>query len=193
GAVTSYVKAVSVNGVEATVEHVKDETYPLSRPFVLAASAGENALRDDFLRFVCSADGQAIVADKGYIPAVKDAKPYVMTEVSGKLTMSGSTTVEKVMEKLKEAYVALHPNAVIELTYSGSSAGIKDATEGKVEIALSSRALKEEEKATLTETVFAHDGIAVIVHRDNPVTALTSEQITAIFTGAVRTWADRQE
>ena len=201
GAVNDKVKALPVDGVEATVENVKNGTYALARPFVLATQTGaEDELAADFIAYVLSTDGQAIVSERGYVTATDDtaatadgseavaATEYAPSGLSGKLTLSGSTSVEKVIEALKEGYVALNPDVTVEITYSGSSAGIKDVTEGKVNIGMSSRALKENELATLTQTTFAHDGIAVIVNLNNPIEAITSAQITSIYTGETRTW-----
>ena len=189
GAVTDKVKAVSVDGVEATVENVKAGSYKISRPFVLALpKSSENALAKDFIAFAVSKQGQEIIAAGGYITSVDEAAEYVASGLTGKLTFSGSTSVEKVMEKLKEAYLALNSGMALELTYNGSSAGIKDVTEGKVDVGMSSRALKEAEAEVLEPTVFAHDGIAVVVNTVSEVSALTSEQITAILTGELRTW-----
>ena len=201
GAVTENVKALPVDGIEATVENVKNGSYALARPFVLATQTGaEDELTLDFISYVLSTQGQAIVAERGYVTAVDDeaatadgseaivATEYTASGLSGKITLSGSTSVEKVIEALKEGYVALNPDVTVEITYSGSSAGIKDVTEGKVNIGMSSRALKEEELATLTQTTFAHDGIAVIVNLNNPIEAITSAQITSIYTGEIRTW-----
>ncbi len=189
GSVTDKVKALTVDGVEATAENVKAGTYKISRPFVLALpKTSENALAKDFLVYVNSKQGQEIVVAGGYIESVENAPEYTAAALSGKLTFSGSTSVEKVMEKLKEAYIALNPNVAIEITYNGSSAGIKDVTEGKVDVGMSSRELKAEEAEVLVPTVFAHDGIAVVVNVANPLAGLTGEQITAIFTGELRTW-----
>ena len=201
GAVIDSVKALPVDGVEATVENVKNGSYSLARPFVLATRTGaEDALAADFISYVMSSQGQAIVAERGYVTATDDtattadgseavaATEYAASGLTGKLTLSGSTSVEKVIEALKEGYVALNPDVTVEITYSGSSAGIKDVTEGKVNIGMASRALKEDELATLTPTTFAHDGIAVIVNAENPISEITSAQITAIYTGQVRTW-----
>lgn len=201
GAINDKVKALPVDGVDATVENVKNGTYSLARPFVLATQTGsDDPLAADFLKYALSTEGQAIVAERGYVTATDDtattadgseaaaATEYTASGLSGKITLSGSTSVEKVIEALKEGYVALNPNVTVEITYSGSSAGIKDVTEGKVNIGMSSRALKEDELATLTAATFAHDGIAVIVNLENPIEAITSAQITSIYTGETRTW-----
>ncbi len=189
GSVTDKVKALTVDEVEATVENVKAGTYKISRPFVVALlKTSENALAKDFFAFITSKQGQEIVVGNGFIESVEEAPEYASANLSGKLTFSGSTSVEKVMEKLQEAYKALNPNVAIEITYNGSSAGIKDVTEGKVDVGMSSRELKPEELEVLDPIVFAHDGIAVVVNTANPITALTSAQITSIFTGELRTW-----
>ena len=201
GAINDKVKAMPVDGVEPTVDNVKNGSYALARPFVLATQTGsEDPVAADFIKYVLSTAGQAIVAERGYVTATDEtaatadgseaaaATEYAPSGISGKITLSGSTSVEKVIESLKEGYVALNPDVTIEITYSGSSAGIKDVTEGKVSIGMSSRALKEDELAALTATTFAHDGIAVIVNLENPAEALTSAQITSIYTGETRTW-----
>ena len=201
GAVNDKVKALPVDGVEATVENVKSGSYALARPFVLATQTGaDDPLAADFIAYVLSTQGQAIVAERGYVTATDDtattadgseaaaATEYTASGLSGKLTLSGSTSVEKVIEALKEGYTALNPDVNVEITFSGSSAGIKDVTEGEVNIGMSSRALKDDELATLTQTPFAHDGIAVIVNLNNPIEAITSAQITSIYTGETRTW-----
>ncbi len=191
GAVNSSVKAVKVDGVSATVENVLNDTYKIKRPFVLALPKNsQNPIAADFIQFVLSSDGQAIAEHTSLIKAAASDTAYTPKKLSGKLTLSGSTSVEKVMEKLREEYIKLNPDVQVEITYSGSGAGIKDAIAGKVDIAMSSRALKDEEKTSLDENVFALDAIAVIVNAENPIDALTSEQITNIFTGITRTWAD---
>lgn len=187
GSVNEYVKAVSVDGVEATAENVKNGSYKISRPFVFAVTGNASDVAKDFIKFVTSKEGQAIVEEKGYI-SVGSAESYVASGISGKVTLSGSTSVEKVVEKLKEEYIKLNPDVNVEITYSGSSSGIKDVTADKVDIGMSSRALKDSEKEFLTETVFAHDGIAVIVNKANPVDGLTSDEINEIFTGVKREW-----
>lgn len=189
GSVTDKVKALPVDDIEATVENVKAGTYKIARPFILALPlTSDNALAKDFFAFITSKQGQEIVVGNGFIESVEEAPEYAATDLSGKLTFSGSTSVEKVIEKLKEAYTALNPKVNIEITYNGSSAGIKDVTEGKVDVGMSSRELTEEELKVLAPTIFAHDGIAVVVNVANDITGLTSEQITSIFTGATRTW-----
>lgn len=190
GSVNDSIKAVAVDGVAATADNIKNGSYSIARPFVLATTAEASPLAQDFLSFMTSKQGQALVADKGYIAENDAAEEYAASGLTGKITLSGSTSVEKVMEKAKEDYLALNPGVEIEITYSGSGAGIKDVTSGKVDIGMSSRALTAEEQNTLTGTVFARDGIAVIVNRDNAVSDLTAAQITSIFKGEIRNWSE---
>lgn len=190
GSVGANVRALSIDGVEATEANVKNGSYGISRPFVVATNGTAEGLAADFIGYITSAEGQAIVVERGYI-AVDDAAAAYGTaagSMNGKLVLGGSTSVEKVMEKLKESYVALHPDVDIEIQYTGSGTGIKDVQDGKVDIAMSSRALKEEEAAVLSGVDFALDGIAVIVNTENPLTEISGENVTKIFTGEVRTW-----
>jgi len=190
GALTAKVKALPVDGVEATEANVKLGTYKISRPFVLALRSGEKLpIAEDFIKFVASKAGQAVVTKAGYIP-IDNAPDYKAAGTTGKLTLSGSTSVEKVMEKLKEEYVKANAGVKIEINYNGSSAGIKDCVSKKSDVAMSSRELKPEEKTQLTGTTFALDGIAVIVNKANEMKAIKSETITKVFKGEVRYWND---
>jgi phosphate transport system substrate-binding protein len=107
----------------------------------------------------------------------------------GTVSTDGSTSMEKVIGALGESFE--NDNSGVTFTYNptGSGSGIKAVLEGRCDIGLSSRNLKDEEKADgLTETVLAYDGIAMIVHPENPVSDLTLEQIAAIYTGEITNW-----
>ena len=109
----------------------------------------------------------------------------------GSVATDGSTSMEKVMGALGEAYTQAHSGVTVTYNPTGSGSGIQAAAEGRCDIGLSSRSLKEEEKSGgLTETVLAYDGIAVIVHPDSAVTDLTIEQIAAIYTGEIGDWSE---
>jgi phosphate transport system substrate-binding protein len=190
GAITPKVKALTVDGVVAKEENVKNGTYKISRPFVVAMRSGSSLpAAADFVNFIASKSGQAVVSKAGYIP-MDNAPDYKAANLTGKVTLSGSTSVEKVMEKLKEEYRKLNPNVKVEINYNGSSAGIKDCLDSKSDIAMSSRELKTEEKTKLSGTTFALDGIAVIVNKTNELNAIKSETITKIFKGELRFWND---
>ncbi|GBU20352.1 ohosphate ABC transporter phosphate-binding protein [Fibrobacteres bacterium R8-0-B4] len=190
GAITPKVKALSIDGVVAKEENVKNGTYKISRPFVVATRTGSSLpVAADFVKFIASKNGQAVVAKAGYIP-MDNLPEYKAANLTGKVTLSGSTSVEKVMEKLKEEYHKLNTNVKVEINYNGSSAGIKDCLDSKSDIAMSSRELKTEEKTKLTGTTFALDGIAVIVNKTNTLNAIKSETVTKIFKGELRFWED---
>ena len=111
--------------------------------------------------------------------------------VTGTVSTDGSTSMEKVIGALGESFMAA--NEGVEFTYNptGSGAGITAAQEGRCDIGLSSRALKDEEKAGgLKETVLAYDGIAIIVNPENPVNDLTLDQIAKLYTGEITNWKD---
>lgn len=189
GSLNDSVKAVNVDGVEATVDNIKSGSYKVSRPFNIATKDDLSDLAKDFINFILSTDGQAIVAED-YI-ALDATESYTPSGLTGKITLAGSTSVSPLMEQLAAAYKELNPDVTIEIQQSGSSAGIQSAIEGVCDIGMASREIKEDEiNAGLTPTVIALDGIAVIVNNDNEVSDLTSEQIKNIYTGEVTSWSD---
>ena len=189
GSLNDSVKAVKVDNVEATVDNVKNGSYKISRPFIIATKDEISDLAADFIKFILSDDGQAIVSEK-YI-TIGGSGAYTASGLSGKVTLAGSTSVAPLMDELAATYKELNPDVVIEIQQSGSGAGIQSAIEGVCDIGMSSRELKDSEKeAGLTPTVMALDGIAVIVNKDNSVDALSSEQIQSIYIGETTSWAD---
>ncbi len=189
GSLSSSVKAVDIDGVEATAENIKNGTYKVARPFNIATKAEISDVAQDFIDFILSADGQEIVSN-GYIKVDDNAAPYAGTKPAGKIVVAGSSSVSPVMEKLKEAYLAVNTNAEIELQTSDSTAGMTGAIEGTCDIGMASRDLKDSEKETLTATAIALDGIAIIVNPANPIENITSENVKDIFTGVKTTWSE---
>ena len=189
GSLNDTVKALQIEGVIPTAENVKSGTYPIARPFNIATGSDVSPLAEDFMGFILSADGQAVVANS-YIPVVDDAPAYAGSKPAGKIVVAGSSSVMPIMEKLKEAYLLLNPNAAIEIQMSDSSAGITGAIDGTCDIGMASRALKDSELEQLTSTQIALDGIAVIVNRDNPTESLSKAQARAIFIGETLTWGE---
>lgn len=188
GSLNENVKALSINGVPATAENVKNGTYPIARPFIIATKSTVSEVTQDFIDFILSNEGQTVVA-KGYTPVDGSAAAYSGSKPSGKIVVAGSSSVTPIMEKLKEAYIAINPNADIEIQMTDSSAGMTAAIDGTCDIGMASRALKESELAQLNPTSIAIDGIAVIVNPRNTVSGLTSEQVKAIFTGEATAWS----
>lgn len=191
GSLNDTVKALKVDGVEANAEDIIDGSYAISRPFLLVTKGApaEGSLEADFLKFVHSTQGQQIAEDEGYIK-VEGEEEYEAADMSGNITVAGSTSVTPLMEKLVEEYKALNPNANIEIQSTGSSAGISAAIDGSAQIGMSSRELKDEEKGELEELVLAKDGIAIVVNNDNPLEDITKDQIKDIFGGKILDWEE---
>lgn len=191
GSLNDSVKAIKVDGVEPTVDDILNGSYAVARPFVVCYKEGElNDLAADFMTFIMSDQGQAIISENGYISVGSEGE-YTGSGMSGNLTLSGSTSVSPVMEKIADAYKAINPDTVIAVQQTGSGAGITAASEGACDLGMSSRALKDTElEKGLTAKTIANDGIAVIVNLENPVEGLTSEQIMNIYTGCTTNWAE---
>ena len=188
GSLNDSVTAVSIEGVTATQANVMNGSYPIVRPFNIATQGQASGLAEDFILFITSAEGQEVIA-KSYIGSVDNPTPYSGTKPAGTLIIAGSSSVAPIMEKLIEAYALINPAATLQLQASDSSAGLIAAREGICDIAMSSRALNASESQELVSIQIALDGIAVIVHNENPASALTKDQVKAIFTGAEATWA----
>lgn len=191
GSLNDTVKAVKIDGAEATAENVANDTYKVSRPFNIVTGEKASEAAQDFVSYIMSADGQQIIEDNGYIKADAEAGAYEATEAEGKVVVAGSSSVSPVMEKLKEAYEAVNKNVTVEVQQSDSTTGVTSAAEGICDIGMASRELKDEEKELgLTATVIAQDGIAVVVNTSNETEDLTSDQVKAIFTGETTEWED---
>jgi phosphate transport system substrate-binding protein len=188
--VNSEVKAIKINGVEATTENVVSGTYPISRPFIIATKGGISELAQDFINFIVSDDGQKVVEKNGYI-SLGAGEVFVSSYADGKIVIAGSSSVSPLMEKLKEAYSAINQNAKIEIQQTDSSAGIKAVESEICDIGMSSRALKESELEKGLETkVIAKDGISVIVNSANSIDDLTKDQVRSIFIGDITKWEE---
>lgn len=185
GSLNDTVKAVKIEGVEATEENIVEGTYKISRPFNLAYKEAElNDLAKDFLKFCLSEDAQKLTLDEGYVP-IQDKEAYEAGKVSGTLTVAGSTSVTPLMQKMAEKYQELNPDAKIEIQSTGSSAGIEAVMDGAADIAMASRELKDDEKSALAVEVIATDGIAVVVNPESKVEDLTIDELKQIFKGEI--------
>ncbi|MEM1484656.1 substrate-binding domain-containing protein [Oscillospiraceae bacterium PP1C4] len=187
GSLSDTVKAVPIDGVAASAENVKNGSYKIARPFNIATKGEPSGLTKDFIDFIMSKEGQEVVA-KSYIAIDDTTLAYAGTKPEGKIVIAGSSSVTPIMEKLVEAYKAINPAAAIEVQQSDSTAGMTAAIDGTCDIGMASRGLKDSEKDKLKSISIANDGIAVIVSTTNPLSGLTSEQVKAIFTGAVTEW-----
>ena len=191
GSLDGTVKGVKIDGVEPTAENVASGDYTVSRPFNVATKGElQNEAAQDFMNYIMSAEGQAVVEEAGYIP-VEGAETFTSTSPSGSVTISGSSSVSPLMEKLKEAYEAVNPNVSIELQTSDSTTGMTNTIDGMCDIGMASRELKQEElDAGLVNTVIATDGIAIIVNNESPITDLTTEQVRDIYLGNITDWSE---
>ena len=188
GSLNDTVKALQIDGVDATVENIKNGAYTLARPFNIATKEGLSEVAQDFVNYIMSAEGQQVIADNKYIP-LDDAPAYEGKHVSGKIVVAGSSSVTPVMQKLAEAYQVVNPNAEIEVQQSDSTTGMQSAIDGICDIGMASRDLKDSEKeAGLNGQTIAMDGIAVIVNQNNDLTTLPLAQVKSIFTGEVTEW-----
>lgn len=189
GSLNDTVKAVKIDGAEASAENVANDTYKVSRPFNIVTGEEISETAQDFVNYIMSEEGQQIVEDNGYIKEDAEAEAYEGGAVSGKIVIAGSSSVTPVMEKLSEAYQALNKDVTIEVQQSDSTTGVNSTAEGICDIGMVSRELKDEEgELGLTAQVIARDGIAVIVNKDNDLEDLTTEQVKAIFTGETTEW-----
>ncbi|HPY98912.1 MAG TPA: extracellular solute-binding protein [Clostridia bacterium] len=190
GSLNDTVKALEIDGVAASVANIKNGTYKVSRPFNIATKDGLSDVAKDFVNFILSKEGQAVVEKSGYIPAVS-GEAFAGKKPSGKVTVAGSSSVTPVMEKLKEAYIKLNPNAVVEINQSDSTTGVNSAIDGICDIGMASRALKDSEiEKGVKPTVIAIDGIAVIVNNENPTVGMKAEEVTKIYIGEITKWSE---
>lgn len=190
GSLNDTVKALKVDGVEATDELIKEGTYPIARPFNVATKGAPNELTQDLLDFIMSKQGQEIVGSS-YISVDDNAADYEAKEgLSGNIQVGGSTSVSPLLEKLAEEYMNLNSGVTIDIQSTGSTAGMTGAIDGTLDLGMASRDLTDEEKAELTDLVIARDGIAVIVNPENPMEDISLENVRKIYLGEVLNWED---
>ena len=187
GSLNDSVKAVKIDGADATISNINNGSYKISRPFNIAVKEGLTPVAQDFVNFILSDKGQKVIAANKYIQVA--AKSYISSKASGKIVVAGSSSVSPVMEKLIEAYKSENPNAKIELQTSDSTTGVTNAINGTCDIGMASRSLKNSEKSKgVQEVTIAIDGIAVIVNKSNPTENLSKAQVEQIFTGKTLKW-----
>ena len=188
GSLNNSVKALQIDGAEASVENINNGSYKISRPFNIAVKDNLSAVATDFVNYILSDEGQNVIAANKYIK-VKTSGSFQTKAPKGKVVVAGSSSVSPVMEKLIEAYKKINPNATLELQTSDSTTGVTNAINGTCDIGMASRSLKSSEKEKgVNEVTIAIDGIAVIVNQENPTVGSTKAQVESIFTGKVEKW-----
>lgn len=189
GSLDNSIKAVNVNGVEATPENIIAGDYEVARNFNVTYGGELSEVAQDFWDFMFSDQAQALVSEEGYVAVDSDAPEYTSSALDGNISIVGSTSVQPIMERIAEAYREKNPNVVIEITAPGSGAGVTAAIDQTADIGMASRELSDDEQSQVTETAaLAIDGIAVIVNNDNPTDDLSLEDISGIYSGDVTVW-----
>lgn len=191
GSLNKTVKALKIEGVSPSVSSIKNGTYKISHPFnIVTKQTGLSENASDFIRFILSSDGQAIIEANGYISATQNPA-YIATGKKGKITVAGSSSVTPVMEKLAEAYEKLNTEIKIEVQMSDSTTGVNSALNGVCEIGMASRELKDSEKAKgALQTKIAIDGIAVIINKENPTESASIQSVKDLYIGTISKWGD---
>lgn len=194
GSLNDTVKALKVEGVEPSTATIESGDYKIVRPFNIAVKDGLSDAAQDFENYILSSEGQDIIEKAGYIKIDKSAAAYASNNASGKVVVSGSSSVTPVMEKLAEAYQKANTNVTVDVQQSDSSTGIKEAINGTSDIGMASRDISDDELSQGIKSVtIAQDAIAVIVNKDNAVDDITMDEIKAIYTGSKTTWSDESK
>lgn len=194
GSLNDTVKALKVEGVEPSTATIESGDYKIVRPFNIAVKDGLSDAAQDFENYILSSEGQDIIEKAGYIKIDKSAAAYASNNASGKVVVSGSSSVTPVMEKLAEAYQKVNTNVTVDVQQSDSSTGINDAINGTSDIGMASRDISDDELSQGIKSVtIAQDAIAVIVNKDNAVDDITMDEIKAIYTGSKTTWSDESK
>jgi phosphate transport system substrate-binding protein len=195
------VKALEVDGVAPTPENAANGTYPVVRPLNLITHGAPSDLAQAWLDFIMSAEGQAIVEEQGYIAvsgapeaeAPAEEAEELPADLSGQLSVAGSTTVQPLAEKLAAVFSEMNPDVKIDVAGGGSSAGVKAAGDGTADIGAASREVKDSELETYPDLkifVIARDGIAIVAHPDVEISGLTKDQVRDIFAGTITNWSE---
>ncbi len=194
GSLNDTVKALKVEGVEPSTATIESGEYKIVRPFNIAVKDGLSDAAQDFENYILSSEGQDIIEKAGYIKIDKSAAAFSSNNASGKVVVSGSSSVTPVMEKLAEAYQKVNTGVTVDVQQSDSSTGIKDAINGTSDIGMASRDISDDELSQGIKSVtIAQDAIAVIVNKDNSVDDISMDEIKAIYTGSKTTWSDESK
>ena len=189
GSLNDTVKAVKIDGAEPTADNINNGSYTISRPFNIATKGDVSDVAQDFINYILSDEGQAIVEQEDFIQ-IDASGAYKSNGTTGKtISVAGSSSVTPVMQVLAEKYEAVSGNKV-EVNQSDSSTGVSSAIDGTCDIGMASRELKDSETSQgVVSTVIAVDGIAVIVNSENTVTNLTLDQVGQIYKGELTEWS----
>jgi len=184
GYITSDVKMLKVEGVEATVANIKNGTYKISRPLsvVYQDATLDSPINNAFYIFLQSKDAQQIISEEGYVSIVDNAPAYTIDgSLSGTINVSGSTSLKPLMDELVKKFKDLQPNVTVNVGGGGSGQGYSDAKDSVTEFGMISEEFNEEKAPNCVSYTVCKDGIAVIVHKDNPLDSITIAQLKNIY------------
>ena len=178
------VKAIKIDGVSPNKTTIESGEYKLQRPFGLVYKKDSaKDLSKDFLEYVKSKSAKKLIEDEGLL-AITNEKEYKSKNLKGKLTITGSSSLSSIVEKLAENYEKLNKNVEVEVLSNESLTGLKNVKDNVVDIAMVSNKLQDE---NLFSEIFAIDGIAIIVNKDNTqINDLTMEQLRDIYRGEIK-------
>lgn len=181
------ITILSVDGIPASAETIKNRSYPLCRDYLLAYSGELSDLAADFIRYLKGA-GQEIV-QQTCVPEY-DATTFLSDRSSGTLTIRGSSSIAPMMEELVADYKTYNPGAQITVLSTDSGDGLTAAIRGECDLAMSSRGLKDYEKELLSSETIGRDAIVMIVNRDNGINHLSLKEVKQIYDGKIKDWSE---
>ncbi len=202
GYVTADVKKLNIDGVECTVENIQAGTYAIARPLNIVyqqSTVDANAAAQAFMAYLASSDAEAIIAAEGYVTMVENAQSYPRPSQAGALTgtisISGSTSLQPLMEVLVENFRTIHTAVSITVAGGGSGTGYNNANNGVSTFGMISEEFAQSKAVNCVHAVVAKDGIAIIVNKANTVTSITLEQLKNLYNNEepaetkITTWA----
>lgn len=186
------VKAVKINGINATIANVVAGTYPISRALNMFTNGEPTGVALEFFKYLDSTEGQTIVEDEGFVPKTATGAYTKVDGLTGSITVVGSTTVLPIAQLAAEAFNALYEENLVAVSGGGSSVGVQSVGEGSATIGMASRELKSSETTSypnLVKHIVCNDGIAIIVNPNNTyVDNLTLDQVKGIYNGTYTKW-----
>ena len=197
GYVTDEVKILKVDGVEPTVENIKNGTYKIARPLsiVYKEATVTDGAQKAFFEYLQSADAQTIISGKGYVSTKENPVAYtIQSGLTGEITVSGSTSLQPLMLELATAFMKLQSGVTVQVSGGGSGTGYKNAEGGVSDFGMISEAFNKEKAASCVSYEVAKDGIAVIVNKKNPLDSISLDVLKNIYDvdagdAAVKTWS----
>jgi phosphate transport system permease protein len=194
GYLNDSVKALKLNGVAPTQANAADGDYYVVRPLNLITSKAPSAATQAWLNYVFSEDSQGLIASRDYVPVEAEAPfPSVADDVTGEVTVMGSTSVYPVAVTLASQFMQRYPGVTVKLEAGEASGGVQAAAAGEVDVGMTSRALtKMESEMYENVRVFqiAGDGIAIVANPNVSVDSLSILQVREIFSGKIDNWKD---